>query len=601
MTLPYCKCSNIPYFVNTSRYNNNYVQLSLPSGTDHLRTQDKSMKVQKIIVIHPGSLNLRIGRAEYHDPLQPSTISASSETIQEFEESRLHVSHSIQSHVTQYEDRGGGAKRLRIATPPQQIATFNRRSLPEELPFDSAGKSEKSKMVKEDVTTTKQLKENIFDEEILMLGANEIKDYNIHFPMKRGELNLHANVGGSFSSVLSDLESIWAYAIENRMAISRKSLEQYGAVLVINDVYNRSVLKEMVTLLLQRLRFRACILVQDHVCSTYGAGLGYACVVDLGDQKCSISCVEDGISHPDTRVRLGYGSGDVTQVLFALLKKCSFPYKECNIDNDYSDAALIKNLKEQYCHLNLEVCGAQEKTFEVRKRTKRLRYTFQMGDECVVAPLSLFHTELLNITGKPKLVRLQIRCSQQSDPEDCFDAEYIRETGRVRNGRGDQLLDGVMPITGDTPDDELVVVDNFDVDDRLANVRNTDKEEQIYYSSTSGQIVSIDLAIVRSIDRCLSDDLKRKMYGSILLVGGGSKLNGFSKWLEQKIILHVRSGENLPHEVNVCVKEMDASMIAWKGAAILSILDSAQELWLLAEEWEKYGLRILREKASFMW
>lgn len=33
-----------------------------------------------------------------------------------------------------------------------------------------------------------------------------------------------------------------------------------------------------------------------------GAGLGYACVVDVGDQKTSVSCVEDGISHPSTRV-----------------------------------------------------------------------------------------------------------------------------------------------------------------------------------------------------------------------------------------------------------------------------------------------------------
>lgn len=38
--------------------------------------------------------------------------------------------------------------------------------------------------------------------------------------------------------------------------------------------------------------------------ATFGAGLGYACVVDVGDQKTSVSCVEDGISHPSTRVRL---------------------------------------------------------------------------------------------------------------------------------------------------------------------------------------------------------------------------------------------------------------------------------------------------------
>ena len=41
---------------------------------------------------------------------------------------------------------------------------------------------------------------------------------------------------------------------------------------------------------------------------------GYACVVDVGDQKTSVSCVEDGISHQNTRIHLDYGGSDITQV-----------------------------------------------------------------------------------------------------------------------------------------------------------------------------------------------------------------------------------------------------------------------------------------------
>ena len=44
--------------------------------------------------------------------------------------------------------------------------------------------------------------------------------------------------------------------------------------------------------------------------------LGYACVVDMGDQKTSISCVEDGISHSETRIHLDYGGADITQASF---------------------------------------------------------------------------------------------------------------------------------------------------------------------------------------------------------------------------------------------------------------------------------------------
>lgn len=54
-------------------------------------------------------------------------------------------------------------------------------------------------------------------------------------------------------------------------------------------------------------------------------------------------------------------------------------------------------------------------------------YTLQVGDECIVAPLSIFHTELLSVTGTGKCAKVQKH--HQSDAEDCFDAEYLRETG----------------------------------------------------------------------------------------------------------------------------------------------------------------------------
>lgn len=80
--------------------------------------------------------------------------------------------------------------------------------------------------------------------------------------------------------------------------------------------------------------------------------------------------------------------------------------------------------------LSQDVCGSQEKHFVVRRHNKpTIRYTLQVGDECIVAPLSLFNTELLNVTGNSKKAKVQKPARQQPDPEDCFDAEYLRETG----------------------------------------------------------------------------------------------------------------------------------------------------------------------------
>lgn len=207
----------------------------------------------------------------------------------------------------------------------------------------------------------------------------------------------------------------------------------------------------------------------------------------------------------------------------------------------------------------------------------------------------------MNITGKNKLAKVQIRSCNQTDSEDCFDAEYIRETGR-RNGR-DQMIEGIAPITGEVGDDDFVVVDTFE-NEREANIKLADKDEMAFINN--GQIIPLDQAIVKCIERCTSEEMKRKMYGCILVIGGSAKIPGLVKWLEKKVTQQLqtitRTSDYLQNfDVFAHTKDMDASMIAWKGAAIMSCLESASELWIFAKEWEIYGLRILREKAPFIW
>lgn len=102
-------------------------------------SQQEYVHSKSIIIIHPGSLNLRIGRAsdlnpvtvlhaiarrrlpngqKYQDDFLPARCELSN--TQEIEEARLAVSHTLQSCL-----QSDG--RRRYATPPQQIAAFNRR------------------------------------------------------------------------------------------------------------------------------------------------------------------------------------------------------------------------------------------------------------------------------------------------------------------------------------------------------------------------------------------------------------------------------------------------------------------------------------------
>ncbi|XP_075228327.1 actin-related protein 8 isoform X2 [Lycorma delicatula] len=555
------------------------------------------MQAHTIIIIHPGSMYVRIGRAsdlnphtELHaiarkrlpggqshcDPILPLQVNRSAEVTQEMDECRLQISHTLQSCLQSDGQR-------RYATPPQQIAAFNRRSVPETI-SPSGGE------------WIKPENDFIVGDEIIQL--NPAFDFNIHFPIRRGELNVHNGIGGSLTAVLEDLQSIWCWVIENKLNIPAKELRNYRAVLIIPDIFNRQYLKELTTLLLNKIGFGTCFLLQDHVAATFGAGLGCACVVDCGHQKTSVSCVEDGISHPATRVRMGFGGGDITQALHWLLQKCAFPYKTCDPKNSMLDAMLLQQLKHDCCHVNLDVCGSMEKSFIVKQpKTPSVKYTIQMADECLIAPLSLFQPELLGVTGT-KMITTQKRST--GDPQDPHDADYLRETSR--RGAKENLevnSEGLGDGSGVTGGDEDIVVDAMlETASGGPGGNVSDKE----FTINPDQLLGLDQAILQSIDRCGSDDLKRKMYSCILIVGGGLKFNGISTWLQNRLSVQVPymfRGEQM--DIITSPKDMDPQMTAWKGAAVLSCLESAHELWISPKEWEKYSVKLLRERAPFMW
>lgn len=125
--------------------------------------------------------------------------------------------------------------------------------------------------------------------------------------------------------------------------------------------------------------------------------------------------------------------------------------------------------------------------------------------------------------------------------------------------------------------------------------------------------------------------MKKKLYGSILLIGGGLGFSQASQTLKSKLEV------SLPHSlsslsddtVEVCsnprvrqrikeiknplplsslspslclvLQDLDPSNVSWRGGAVLAALDCCQELWIERQEWELFGVRLLREKSLFVW
>ena len=59
---------------------------------------------------------------------------------------------------------------------------------------------------------------------------------------------------------------------------------------------------ETITMLLRYMEFRRVFIAQESVCVSFGAGMSVACIVDLGAQTTTVTCVEDGMCIPDSRL-----------------------------------------------------------------------------------------------------------------------------------------------------------------------------------------------------------------------------------------------------------------------------------------------------------
>ncbi|POI24070.1 hypothetical protein CIB84_012182 [Bambusicola thoracicus] len=417
-------------------------------------------------------------------------------------------------------------------------------------------------------------------------------------------------------------QAIWSKKMSNGARRIPVSPDQYyRCILLIPDIYNKQHVKELVNMILMKMGFSGIVVHQESVCATFGSGLGSACIVDVGDQKTSVCCVEDGVSHRNTRLCLAYGGSDVSRCFYWLMQRAGFPYRDCQLTNKL-DCLLLQHLKETFCHLDQDISGLQDHEFQIRHPdSPALLYQFRLGDEKLQAPMALFYPATFGIVGQ-KMTTLQHR--SQGDPEDPHDEHYLlatqskqEQSSKATADRKSTSKPGTLEgdVRGQVTDiSERMYPQEVELGSSQSDcmISGNDSEEPLTahmsrktaVSQFEGKALGLDKAILHSIDCCASDDTKKKMYSSILVVGGGLMFHKAQEFLQQRILNKMppsfrRVVENV--EVITRPKDMDPRLIAWKGGAVLACLDTTQELWIYQREWQRFGIRMLRERAAFVW
>ena len=175
-----------------------------------------------------------------------------------------------------------------------------------------------------------------------------------------------------------------------------------------------------------------------------------------------------------------------------------------------------------------------------------------------------------------------------------------------------------MPRGGDLAQIEEVVATANRADANIATVSGwiVDEDKNPKHLRVTGpdltpSMIAVDEAILYSLSRLSSDDLRIKFADNILLCGGVAKTKGINTFLQKRLTDRIRSV--YPNIENVTVRDLEQKdpkmsgepvnrqLLSWKGAACLAVSDASRDLWIDSHEWEIHGPRILRGKFPFLW
>ncbi|EPQ31169.1 uncharacterized protein PFL1_01357 [Pseudozyma flocculosa PF-1] len=252
------------------------------------------------------------------------------------------------------------------------------------------------------------------------------RPWKLFRPFQRGTLDLnayeeHYGPSAAVQALLGDVRAILEHAIASPpedpdsrqesgevvahgLGIPHDEWEEHTVILILPDLFSRSDLKALVELLLQDMGFAGACVQTEGVCATFGAGLSTACVVDLGAEQISVSCVEEGLVLPDTRMALSYGGKDISQFLGELFVRAKFPYREIDWQENVADALLLDTLKERLVTLNPADVGLNIHDFYLRLPGRpTVKYLFRTYDELILGPMSLFDPDVFALDRKEML------------------------------------------------------------------------------------------------------------------------------------------------------------------------------------------------------
>lgn len=585
-------------------------------------TLGKTRMGDDTIIFHPGSQVLRIGRSTAGAPTAvPMVIAVPNKSKRkekypvlpersidedgtaEFSESF----DSVKAVVTKdFKARMRYYKRRMMSNSRESAANFNKKQEGEDVP-DGYDPNKKDWIEKNDPELEE--KDYICGEEALRLPINEsYQDWRLKFPIVNGCFNQSPEDYMSPQELMGDLYHIVVEALKTIDINTKEELANLKCLFVIPDLYDKIYVETWVDLLFNSVGFGRIGIIQEAVAATFGAGVSCACVVDVGAEKTSISCVDEGMIINDSRVKLDYGGINVTEAFTKLLLQQDFPYRDINLKNHNDDWELAETLKKEFCTFDDADIAVQLYNFYKRKPDQQTqKFNFKVYDEVMLAPLGLFYPDLFEINKQARRRHLLPESIDQ----------YTGEPNDPYSKAHENLVTNAS--FSDTPDESLLV--------KLVEDKLSFKQANVYAkpraprSLTAEEVQTpvttpLDKAIIESITNAgIATDFNKaqKLYDNLLVVGGGlAKFPGFELLLNDRIsiwrprYLSTSSLDEILHYVGKEKEKVDAKRKALiteakekkiKGEQTLDDVELPEEVLAAIKEQTLLSLDLARTDA----
>ncbi|KAK1823847.1 Actin-like protein arp8 [Friedmanniomyces endolithicus] len=617
----------------------------------------------KTIVIHVGSQNMRIGLATDALPKTIPMVIAKKADRSEAEDGeprpkRIKLDASAPSEewfgdefakeynamAQDYKISRRANKRRVLPNSRELVTKWNSTTPPETI-------HEHSDPMRIDWTelpaTPKAAPDYIVGAAALRIPEQSRPRYRLHWPIRHGWLN---EKDYQNRSVLEgDFFLIIEQSIKTELEIPhKKDWTQYSCVFIVPDLYEKVMVGKVLEQLIRNFGFQRACFLQESTAATFGAGFGTACIVDIGAQKTSISCVEDGMVMEESRINLKMGGYDVTETFAKMMLFDRFNYSDFNLMRRH-DFLLAEELKERFTTMSDENVSVQLFDFHVRAFGQKTRkYNSKIYDEGTLAPMGYFRPAIFDhadkLDGRRSIIPRSVDLYNGHPNDPLSKAQmavvlYVKEaipsaalappasathplpttlTPTPNKPRPLPLPSHLnadqentprsSPAASPAPDDpgtpHLPTADDTNPDDPPEPKSAAPDTALI---DRTVPVMPLDTAILTSIHHATlppthseTERRRRDLLGGIILVGGGAKTPHLASYLEARLRAVMAQ---YPKEILVAMppREMDPAVLVWKGGSIFGKLRMTNDSWIGGEEYDRLGSRILGYKCIWHW